>query len=105
MSLDTILSDAVTRAITFKKSTHTLGRGLIVDLRLVDACTLELKLSRKDQLPALHEYQTVLKFFPWPVDAKPHADGFSLTAQFPIHPKYISPLQDPLPLDQTGRLC
>jgi hypothetical protein len=104
MSLDTLLENCVIRSIKTGHSFLQLGRGLVVDMRLVNACILQLILSRRDQLPSPVEWGTICKYFPWPIDAKPQISDRSLTVNLTIHPKYIEPLQLTLPLDQPGRI-
>ena len=102
MSLDTILEKSVIKAVSDGFSSIQLAGGLSVQMRLVNACVLELTLIRAEKYPSLLEWHTVCKYFPWRLTSKPSQSGNTLTAWFPIHPKYISSLQDPLPLDYTN---
>ena len=89
MSLDTLLSDALTVACKTGHYTLTLRGGLFVGFSVQNGCVLQLTLSRNGTPPSQTEWETLLKYFPWPVTVKPQFIGGNLTASFAIHPKYI----------------
>ena len=104
MPLDNILEDAVQRAIRSGSAFVALGRGLNVQMKLVNACILQLSLSRRDTLPSDVEWGTICKYFPWEIKSKPSRLGNEMTVNLAIHPKYLPGLQIPLPLDPRDRL-
>jgi hypothetical protein len=100
MSLDTLLQEAITTAIHLGGWRTTLKGGLTIEMRVENTCILHLVLSRQYQCPSITEWETVIKYFPWPVSVKPQFDANTITAILTIHPKYIQ-----LPLDLVGHLC
>lgn len=100
MSLDNLLQEAVTAAIHLGAYRFPLHGGLIIELRTENDCILHLTISRANQLPSIAEWETVIKYWPWVITAKPQVNGNSFTASIVIHPKYIQ-----LPLDHAGHLC
>jgi hypothetical protein len=101
MSLDTLLSDAVSQAIHLSGSRIYLKGGLKIEMVVENSFILHLTLSRDNQVPSQTEWETVSKYFPWPITVKPMIIGYSMNATLTIHPKYF--IQPPLP--QINRLC
>ena len=89
MSLDIVLDNAVRKAITNGSSIIALKGGLTIFIETEKVCILHLSLLRKDKLPSITEWETVLKFWPWPVSEKPTATGYILSATMDIHSKFL----------------
>lgn len=89
MALDILLDNAVRKAIVKGTSIIGLKGGLTIALKAENACILRLTLCRPNQPPSITEWETVLKYFPWPVADKPTTIGNSLSASMVIHPKFL----------------
>lgn len=100
--LHEILDELVAQAIHKGWSVISLKGGLIIYITVENFSLLQLTLRREHLPPSILEWKTVLKNWPWPVNATPREIGNNLVADFVIHPKYTQPSL--LPLDYVGQL-
>ena len=89
MSLDLLLQESIHQAVKKGRHTVNLKDGLIIDMRMQNACILILTLYRINKLPSITEWETILKYWPWPINNKPITSGYTLSASLPIHPKFL----------------
>lgn len=94
MSLDKVLEEEVFRSIHLGQSRIKLPGCLVVEMLVENSVFLHLTLWRDNKPPSQVEWNTICKYFPWPITVKPNIVGNSMMATFGVHPKYF--MQQPL---------